>query len=153
MAGTIVVGVDGSGESEAALRWALDEAALRGARLVVVTAWTFVPPAPIAEPGMIPVPAVDYSDASEAERKAADEELEETVRRVGGGAPDVELERRLVEGDPARVLEEEARDAGLVVVGCRGRSGLAAALLGSVSQHVVNHAPCPVVVVKAPRAR
>lgn len=151
MAGTIVVGVDGSPESQAALRWAAEEAALRDARLVAVWAWTFVPPAPIAEPGMIPVPAMDYPGAGEAERAAVEEELETAFRSAFPTTPEVEIERKLVEGDPAHVLESEARGADLVVVGSRGRSGIAAALLGSVSKHVVDHAPCPVVVVKAPR--
>lgn len=151
MAGTIVVGVDGSPESQAALRWAAEEAALRDARLVAVWAWTFVPPAPIAEPGMIPVPAMDYSGASEAERAAVEEEFETALRTAFPTTPEVDVERKLVQGDAAHVLEAEARDANLVVVGSRGRSGIAAALLGSVSKHVVDHAPCPVVVVKAPR--
>jgi nucleotide-binding universal stress UspA family protein len=151
MAGTIVVGVDGSPESQAALRWAAEEAELREARLVAVWAWTFVPPAPIAEPGMIPVPAMDYTRASDAERAAVEEELESALRRAFPTEPRVDVERKLVEGDPAHVLETEAREADLVVVGSRGRSALAAALLGSVSKHVVDHAPCPVVVVKAPR--
>jgi nucleotide-binding universal stress UspA family protein len=151
VAGTIVVGVDGSPESQAALRWAAAEAALRDARLVAVWAWTWVPPAPIAEPGMIPVPAMDYSGATDAEREVFEEELEAAFRSAFPTAPDVEIERKLVEGDAAHVLESEARDADLVVVGSRGRSGIAAALLGSVSKHVVDHAPCPVVVVKEPR--
>ena len=151
MAETIVVGVDGSPESQAALRWAAEEAALRDARLVAVWAWTFVPPAPIAEPGMIPVPAMDYSSASEAERAAVEEEFETALRTAFPTTPEVDVERKLVQGDAAHVLEAEARHANLVVVGSRGRSGIAAALLGSVSKHVVDHAPCPVVVVKAPR--
>lgn len=151
MAGSIVVGVDGSPESQAALRWAAEEAALREARLVVVWAWTFVPPAPIAEPGMIPVPAMDYSGASEAERAAVEEEFDAALRAAMPSELPVEVERKLLEGDPAHVLESEAQGADLVVVGSRGRSGIAAALLGSVSKHVVDHAPCPVVVVKAPR--
>jgi nucleotide-binding universal stress UspA family protein len=151
VAGTIVVGVDGSPESQAALRWAAEEAALRDARLVAVWAWTFVPPAPIAEPGMIPVPAMDYSGAGEAERAAVEDEFETAFRSALPTAPEVDIERKLVEGDPAHVLESEARGADLVVVGSGGRSGIAAALLGSVSKHVVDHAPCPVVVVKAPR--
>lgn len=148
MAGTIVVGVDGSPASQAALRWAAEEAALRDARLVAVWAWTFVPPAPMAEPGMIPMPAMDYSGAIEAERAAIEEEFQTALQEAFTDPPGVEVERRLVEGDPGHVLEEESRPAELVVVGSRGRSGIAAALLGSVSKHVVNNARCPVVVVK-----
>ena len=151
MAGTIVVGVDGSRESQAALEWAAEEAALREARLVAISVWTYVPPAPLAEPGMIPVPVADYSDAADAERTAAEEELDRAVAAAFPTTPSVEVERKLVEGDAGRVLEAEAQSADLVVVGSRGRSGIAAALLGSVSRHVVDHAPCPVVVVKAPK--
>lgn len=151
MAGTIVVGVDGSPASDAALRWAAEEAALREARLVAVSAWTFVPPAPIAEPGMIPMPAGDYAGMGEAEQEAAGAELEEALRRAFPSGSPVEIERKLVDGEPAHVLEAEARAADIVVVGSRGRGRIAAALLGSVSKHVVDHAPCPVVVVKPPK--
>src|ERR687895_1435327 len=113
VAGTIVVGVDGSPESQAALRWAAEEAALRDARLVAVWAWTFVPPAPIAEPGMIPVPAGDYAGTLEAEREAAEEELDTAVRSAFPGEPAVEVERKLVESEPAHALEDEAKAADL----------------------------------------
>lgn len=150
VAGTIVVGVDGSSASQEALRWGADEARLREARLVAVFAWTFVPPAPMAEPGMIPMPAMDFPGQLEAERNAAEEEFRSAVAEAFAQSPaPVEVERKLVEGDPAEVLEAEARQADLLVVGSRGRSGIAAALLGSVSKHVVDHAPCPVVVVKS----
>jgi len=149
--GTIVVGVDGSPASREALRWAAEEADLRGATLAAVWAWTFVPPAPLAEPGMIPMPAMDFPGALEAERAAVEEEFASAIAEAFPQGPPQELERKLVEGDPAHVLEAEAQSADLVVVGSRGRSGIAAALLGSVSKHVVDHAACPVVVVKAPR--
>ena len=146
-----MVGVDGSPASLAALRWAAEEAALRDARLSAVWAWTFVPPAPMAEPGMIPMPAMDYSGAIDAERGAVEAEFEAAVKAAFPEPSGVDVETRLVEGDPAQVLEAESQEADLVVVGSRGRSGIAAALLGSVSKHVVDHARCPVVVVKAPR--
>ena len=150
MAGEIVVGVDGSPASQAALRWAAEEAALRQTRLVAIWAWTFVPPAPIAEPGMIPMPAVDYTGTVDAERSAVEQEFDEALEAALPGVSGIEVERKLVEGDPAEVLESESKEAELLVVGSRGRSGIAAALLGSVSRHVVDHAVCPVVVVKAP---
>lgn len=147
-----MVGVDGSPASQAALRWAADEGGYRDARLVAVYAWTFVPPAPMAEPGMIPMPAMDFPGQLDAERAAAEEEFHAAVDAAfADEAPAVEVERKLVEGDPADVLLREAAEADLLVVGSRGRGGIAAALLGSVSKHVVSHAECPVVVVKAPR--
>lgn len=148
--GTIVVGVDGSPPSIAALRWAADEAALRGAQIVAVHAWTFVPPAPIAEPGMIPLPAVDLAGSLDAERDAASAEIEAAISEAfPGGRP--ELDTLLVEGDASEALVSAAENADLLVVGSSGRSGFRSALLGSVSRHVVQHAHCPVVVVKAPR--
>jgi nucleotide-binding universal stress UspA family protein len=72
---------------------------------------------------------------------------------VADGFPDGPpkgFEARLVEGDPSESLVAEAGDADLIVVGSRGRGGLKSALLGSVSGHVIHHASCPVVVLKAP---
>jgi nucleotide-binding universal stress UspA family protein len=146
MAGRIVVGIDGSELGRAALRWARDEARLRDATLVAVHAWTFVPPAPMAEPGMIPVPAADLMGDLDSERSAAQSLLDESVAEAEGGG--VRIEQRLVEGPPGDVLAAAAADADLIVVGSHGRGGLAAALLGSVSQHVVRHASCPVVIVR-----
>jgi nucleotide-binding universal stress UspA family protein len=148
--GTIVVGVDGSPASHAAARWALAEARLRDARLVAVHAWTYIPLAAVGDPGMIPMPAGDLPGQLELEEKAAAEELDRAlVEAFPDGLP-AELEKRLVEGDAAEALITEARDAELVVVGSRGRGGFKSALLGSVSGHVVQHAGCPVVVIKAP---
>jgi nucleotide-binding universal stress UspA family protein len=152
MPGTIVVGVDGSAPSLAALRWAADEAKLRDARLVAVHAWVFIPPAPLAEPGLGPIPVADLPAQLEAMRDAAEAELASAVEQVFPEAPPVEVERKLAEGDPGEALEKESRTADLVVVGSRGRSGITSALLGSVSKHVADHAACPVVVVKAPPA-
>ena len=67
-----------------------------------------------------------------------------------GAEPGVEIEQKIVEGDAGDALVAESESAELVVVGSHGRTGLKAALLGSVSRHVVSHAACPVVVVKPP---
>jgi nucleotide-binding universal stress UspA family protein len=149
VAGRIVVGVDGSPSSRAALRWAVGEAALRDATVVAVHAWSFVPPAPLAEPGMMPIGALDLTGQLEAERRAAQAELDAALADAFPDGTPEGVEPKLVDGEPAGVLEAEASGADLVVVGSRGRSGLAYVLLGSVSRHVVDHAPCPVVVVKA----
>jgi nucleotide-binding universal stress UspA family protein len=148
VAGRIVVGVDGSELGAAALAWAVEEAKLRQATLVAVHAWTFVPAGPIAEPGMVPVPAGDLAGDFTAERNIAETIVEDAV--AGVSAAGVEVERRLVEGSPGDALVDAARDADLLVVGSHGRGSLASALLGSVSHHVLKHAPCPVVVVRAP---
>ena len=148
MAGTIVVGVDGSPASNAALRFGAEEAELRGWKLVAVHAWFYVPPAPpLAEPGLVPMP-VDIAGDLDTMREAAEAELDAALAEAFPQGAPVEIERRLVEDDPAIALEREAKGADLVVVGSRGRSGIAAVILGSVSRHVVDHVPCPVVVVK-----
>lgn len=67
---------------------------------------------------------------------------------IPAGSPEVRVEGVLVHGQPDVVLLDEAADADLVVVGSRGRGGIAGLLLGSVSQRIVHHAPCPVVVVR-----
>ena len=149
MPGTIVVGVDGSEPSHEALRFAVVEARLREARVAAVHVWAFIPPTPIGDPGMMPMPAGDYPGQLGAERAAAEAELEDALAAAFPDGVPGEVETRLAEGDPAEALVAAADGADLLVVGSRGRTGIASALLGSVSRHVVSHAPCPVVVVKA----
>jgi nucleotide-binding universal stress UspA family protein len=150
VSGSIVVGVDGSDASHDALRWAAEEAKLRSAALVALHAWSFVPAQPIGDPGMLAVPAGDLAGQLNAENDAARIGLDQAVDDALGAGSDVELERRLVEGDAGEALVAASKEAVLVVVGSHGRSGFKAALLGSVSRHVVDHAACPVVVVKSP---
>jgi nucleotide-binding universal stress UspA family protein len=149
VSGAIVVGVDGSDASREALRWGAEEARLRFAQLVAVHAWSFVPPQPIGDPGMLAMPAGDLPGQLSAESDAARIALDEVVSDALGAEPGIEVERKLVEGDAGDALVSESADAELVVVGSHGRSGLKAAILGSVSRHVVDHAACPVVVVKS----
>jgi nucleotide-binding universal stress UspA family protein len=149
VSGVIVVGVDGSETSHEALRWAAEEARLRSARLVAVYAWSFIPPQPIGDPGMLAVSAGDLPGQLEAESEAARVTLDGAVETVLGAETGVEVERKLVERDAGEALVVESADAELVVVGSHGRTGFRAALLGSVSRHVVDHAKCPVVVVKS----
>lgn len=149
VSGTIVVGLDGSDTSHVALGWAVEEAKLRGARLVAVHAWSFIPPAPMGDPGLLAMPAGDLAGQLGAESDVANAILESALEALGD-KPGVEVEPRTVEGEAGEVIVEESKGADLVVVGSHGRSGLTAALLGSVSRHVVDHAVCPVVVVKAP---
>jgi len=104
---------------------------------------------PIGDPGMIPMPTVDFPRNLDAEQEAARADFDSALADAVGAKPEIELEQRLVEGDAGEVLVAESVDADLVVVGSHGRSGIKAALLGSVSRHVVDRAVCPVVVVKA----
>src|SRR5512144_1456334 len=130
--GRIVVGVDGSESSKDALRWAKSQADLTGAELVAVAAWSY----PVASyPTLAGYVPVNDSLDLEAETRAA---LETLVKETLGEAP-VTLE--VIEGHPANALVDAARDASLVVLGCRGHGGFVGALIGSVSQHVVSHAP------------
>jgi nucleotide-binding universal stress UspA family protein len=148
MAGTIVVGVDGSAASREAIRWAAEEARLRDAQLVAVHAWSFVPVAPLGDAGVLAMPAGDLPGQLSAESDGATATLEAALDDALGANPDIEVDRRVIEGDAGEVLVDEAAKGDLVVVGSHGRTGLKAALLGSVSRYVVDHATCPVVVVK-----
>jgi nucleotide-binding universal stress UspA family protein len=149
VSGAIVVGVDGSNASREALRWGAEEARLRSARLVALHSWSFVPPQPIGDPGMLAMPAGDLPGQLAAESDAARMALDEAVSEALGSEHGIDVEVKLVEGDAGDALVAESADAELVVVGSHGRSGLKAAILGSVSRHVVDHAACAVVVVKA----
>jgi nucleotide-binding universal stress UspA family protein len=131
----IVVGVDGSPTSEQALRWAVEQARLTGWELHAVVACDF--PVPYATPVLADQ---DWSgEAAGALRKS----LENTV----GDVEAVRISQHVSRGHPARVLLDAATGAGLLVVGGRGFGGFTGMLLGSVSQHLITHAPCPVAVV------
>jgi nucleotide-binding universal stress UspA family protein len=144
---TIVVGIDGSEAARHALARAADEAALRGARLTIICAWQ-IPPT-VFDPGFAPV--LDQATL-DAFRKNAEKLVNEAVAEVERAQPSVPCDGEVLEGQPAEVLLERANDASLIVVGNRGRGGFASLLLGSVSQQVVQHAPCPVLVIRAAAA-
>jgi nucleotide-binding universal stress UspA family protein len=131
----IVVGVDGSPHSAAALRWSLDEAVSRNGQVVAVFAWQ-VPFVSI--PG-----AFDRAELEEGYRSF----LVETVSQIEP-TPQVPLHTVLAEGDPTAALLTASKDAAVLVLGIRGRSPAAGLLLGSVSQACAATAACPVVLVK-----
>jgi nucleotide-binding universal stress UspA family protein len=149
MAGRIVVGIDGSEHSAAALRWAVEEAKLRDAKVEAVHAWTYVPVATPADAGLVPVPWTDNVEALQATQEAAERIATDHVRDVLGADHGVTVS--LVQNDAAEALIQAAADADLLVVGNRGRGALKEALLGSTSGRVADHAPCPVVIVRAPK--
>lgn len=139
----IVVGVEGSGGARAALRWAIEEARIRGAVVDVVTAYlpTYVPAAP--DFGFVPLDPIDLVE----EIKKLQEDVIGSV--TGNGDPaDVEIRRVLLKGRAADMLLEASKGADLLVVGDRGRGGFRGLLLGSVSQQCAQHATCPVVIVR-----
>jgi nucleotide-binding universal stress UspA family protein len=131
--GRIVVGVDGSASSTAALAWALDEAARRDASLDVVTTWTW--PALAA----LPVPSPTLHELSVQARSTMDRTLDRL-----GPHPNGRIERIVAQGHPAGTLIDAAEGAELLVVGSGDHPG---SRLGSTSFHCAMHAPCPVVVV------
>jgi nucleotide-binding universal stress UspA family protein len=145
----IVVGVDGSAHGRAALRFAAEEARLRRAILVATHAWQFTAPVAVGTSDVMAMPAQNLSAELAADREVAERVLEEAIEDALGASPDVEIERLLVEDAPGEGLVVAAEGAELVVVGSRGRGSFASAVLGSVSHHVVQHAPCPVVIVRA----
>ena len=132
----IVVGVDGTPASGLALRWAIDEAALRGCPLQVVHAWTYEP-------------MVDWNETSAQERQSQSEALVDKALAavLAGRAEQPEIERRSLRGDAAEVLEEASKGAALLVVASHTGHRLRQVVMGSTSMHCVRHSSVPVVVI------
>lgn len=136
----VVVGIDGSEGSLEALRAAAAEARLRSAILEVICVWH---PSSL---GSIPAFGVGAPTAESLDELRI--ALHETLVSEGLGPDgDVEVDARVATGNAAEVLLDAAETASLVVVGTRGRGGFAGLVLGSVSQQVVTHARCPVMIV------
>lgn len=140
----IVVGVDGSEGSRAALRWAVEEGALRGAVVEAVSAF-HVPYAGAASVMPLMLDPAEFEDAASAQ-------LKKLVAEVDASALAEPITELVVEGPASTVLVEAGRRASLLVVGARGHGGLAGMLLGSVSRQVTEHATVPVVVVPKERS-
>jgi nucleotide-binding universal stress UspA family protein len=135
--GPVVVGVDGSPNSRAALDFAFEAAALRGAPLTAVHAWSDLPVVTVWEL------TTDWHLIQQNESEA----LSQWLAEGRAHHPDVPVDEVVVRDGPAHVLLEHARTAQLVVVGSRGRGGFRGLLLGSTSQAMIQHAACPVAVV------
>jgi nucleotide-binding universal stress UspA family protein len=135
----IIVGIDGSDASKDALRWAARQAQLTGTALRAVMA-CHVPT--VAYGLTLPRPVLrDVQTAARAR-------LDEVVVEALGVNPPIAVDKVVVEGPAAQELVQASQVAGLVVVGSRGHGAFAGMLVGSVSQHCVAHAACPVVVVR-----
>jgi len=136
----VVVGVDGSAESVAALRWAARYATATGARVRALLAWHY--------PGAAGGPPIEK--APEAIHEQTDAQMHETldaaIAKAGREAAGVE--RGTAYGHPAQVLIEVSKEADLLVVGRHGHGAFTGMLLGSVSIHCVTGAHCPVVVIR-----
>lgn len=139
-AGRIVVGVDGSEPSIRALHWAVRQAGLTGDSLEAVISWEY--PAAGWATLVAAVPA-DF----DPQRVAADV-LDETLQQALGAEAAASVARTVLIGSAAQALMDRAEGASLLVVGDRGYSGFKATVLGSVSLHLAQHAPCPIVVVR-----
>jgi nucleotide-binding universal stress UspA family protein len=133
---TIVVGVDGSDSSREALSWAVHYAALIGAEVEAVIAWSYPTGYGIGTVATGWNPSEDARDA-----------LAKTVAAVLGADIAVPLRQVVLEGNAAQVLLDETKDAQMLVVGSRGHGGFAGLLLGSVSARCAEHARCPVLVI------
>ena len=136
---TTVVGVDGSEASGVALEFAVEEAVRRKGSLRVLSTWEL--PA-MAQPEMAVTPEVVDVYAQQANAI-----VDEAVARAGELQPDLPCEGISRAGYAGDILVEEAHEASLLVVGRRGEGALSHLLLGSVSRHVADHAPCPVTIV------
>jgi nucleotide-binding universal stress UspA family protein len=137
----VVVGVDGSRESEAALRFAAEEAKLRGALLRIVCAWEPSPSGYLGE-AFTPTP-----DAFVEAEHHAEDVLRAALQQLQGES--LEVEAMAEEGGPAAILLEQAAGAELLVVGSRGLGAAKRLMLGSVSHDLAHHAGCPLVIVRA----
>lgn len=132
----IVVGVDGSAESRAAMDWAVAEAKLRNGQVLAVTAWNF----PYVSNGFGQV--WNYQGFETDARAILDEECARVLDQGVGITP------RVVQGSPASVLIDASRDADVVAIGSRGLGGFTGLVLGSTSTQTVHHAHCPVLVFR-----
>lgn len=136
----IVVGVDGSPGSAAAIAFAFAEADRRGAELRAVHAWNSLAPGS----GLDPIPAVHQDGA---ERRLLAEALAGWNERY----PDVRVTQQADRGHPVDVLRKASAGADLLVVGSRGRGEVASLVLGSVSHALLHHTECPIAVIPTPR--
>lgn len=136
----IVVGIDGSEGAARALRFAAQEASLRGTDLRIVAVWN-VPAAFYASEAMAPAIPVDHFERSM--RSAVERQVDECLAAY----PDLERQLIVTEGTPSQVLVEKSERADMLVVGSRGLGGFRGLMLGSVGQQCAHHANCPVVIV------
>lgn len=161
--GHIVVGVDGSKQCVAALEWAADQARARNAVLHVVNVYRAHEDANPYDVGgaggesgvafqeHTAQKAADWRDEhNRHEEEQARTKVDRMVAELSTRAPDDVTTATVASRKPARALLEAAQGADALVVGTRGRGGFAGLVLGSVSQQIAGHAPCPLVIVPSP---
>jgi len=138
----VVVGVDGSAESVAALRWAARYATATGARVQALLAWHYPTVAGEAPVGVAPEAIRGQTEAQ------MHQTLDEAIAKAYEGQEPAGVEKSTAYGHPAQALIEVSREADLLVVGSHGHGAFTGMLVGSVSIHCVTSAFCPVVVVR-----
>jgi nucleotide-binding universal stress UspA family protein len=141
----IVVGVDGSQHAGEALRAAIRQAELTDSLVHAVLAWEW--------PSIFSVPEPLPGQEGLSFEEQAERRLDAAVENVLGSAPQPRLRKRVVQGSPTQVLLDAAQDAVLLVVGSRGYGGFKGIMLGSVSQHLAQYAPCSVLIVRSDEKR
>jgi nucleotide-binding universal stress UspA family protein len=139
---SVVVGIDDSPQAARALDFAFDEASRRAWPLRALHAWDVSVIGFDVDASTYPAGGI-LDDVKDAEARLSAEVLAGHVARY----PDVDVEVRLRRGAAAGVLVEASRDAGLLVLGSRGRGGFASLLLGSVSHRVIHRSTCSVAIV------
>lgn len=138
----VVVGVDGSAESVAALRWAARYAAATGARIRALLAWHYPGAAGGPPTGVAPDAVHEQTDAQ------MHQTLDAAIAKAYEGQESTGVEKSTAYGHPAQALIEASREADLLVVGQQGHGAFTGMLVGSVSIHCVTGSYCPVVVVR-----
>lgn len=133
----IVVGVDGSPGSQAALEWAARYGRKIGGEVCAVAVWRIAPPF-----------GDKLATPEETFRSQARAELDAALNELKRSEPECRVEDSLERGEPAQVLLRHARDADMVVLGDKGRGPVKGFLMGSVVTEFLRHAPCPVVLVR-----
>jgi nucleotide-binding universal stress UspA family protein len=139
---TIIVGVDGSDSSTAALRWACEQAYRTDSTVDAIGAWEW----PMSFGAAIPIPS-DYDPAADAQRMLA-----ALIEPLASEFPSVTIRPVVVEGHAAEVLVEASRHADLLVVGNRGHGEFSGLFIGSVSHHCASYAHSPVLIYRAREA-
>lgn len=141
----IVVGIDGSRASRSALRWAAEEARLRGALLHVVHTWT----RPSSARGPTPRMKPRYeADTDATERRIAERLVERELDSISSRLRGIRIERELREGSAAQTLIAASEDADLLVLGSSRHGVLADAILGAVGEECLRRGHCPLVTVR-----
>lgn len=143
--GPVVVGIDGSTHSAAAAERAFWIAELRRAPLVAITTWNVE----VVDGMVVTTPGTDAWNSVEAKYRAVADKVVEPLR---ASHPEVDCTVEVVRSSAAKAIVERSADAGLIVMGTRGRGGFRGMLLGSVSQQVLETATCPMMLVHAPSA-